>query len=565
MRRSLGRIFATAAALPALPLLVAFAAACGRGPAPGAPPDVATPAADPAGPAARARPAEAGDDLPWFQGSVEEAFARARRERKPVFLYWGAVWCPPCHALRTKLFTRPEFRSRIASTVAVYLDGDTERAQIWGEKLKTQGYPTVIVFDPDGHELTRLDSSLPFEQYAEVLSRALDASRPIPAILAAAERNGPASLAPAELHLLAFYAYDQDGVLALTPERERALFDRFWRETPAADRVEKSRFLALDLMAWAAAAGESPAVAPAAAARAEMAAALPALLADRDLRAASLDLVFYDAGDVVRMLAPDSGPDRDALIADWTGAARALEEDAQLTTDDRLSALMPQIELARLASGSPEGAETPLPAALADRVRERVRWAAGAVHGEDEMQAVMSTMTDLLEQAGLVEEAKTLLADKLGETAAPYYFRGWLAGLEARTGHPQEAVDQYRQAWQGARGAVGPGGAAMTPFRWGSRYLHQAMKLTPDAPAIATDADTVLDDLLASPDAFSLGNWSRLEALATDFEAWRGADAARGAVVDRLAAKVHAVCAGFPAGEQDSPAARCTDLFGPKA
>jgi thioredoxin-related protein len=541
----------------------AVAACGGPRPAPGADAGSTTPPKPTTAIATPAKTAEAGDDLPWFRGSVEEAFALAKRERRPVFLYWGAVWCPPCHALRTKLFTRPEFRSRIAAAVAVYLDGDTERAQIWGEKLGTQGYPTVIVFDPDGHEITRLDSSLPFEQYADVLSRALDAARPISAILADAERSGPGSLSAPELHLLAFYAYDQDSVLNLTPERRRALFDRFRRETPAEHRLEKSRFLALDLEAWAEAAGESPAHAPSDAARAELAAALPPLLADRELRNSNLALVLYDAGDVVRMLTPQPGPERDALIADWNGAARQLEDDADLTTDDRLSALMPQIELARLAAGGTDDS-APLPAALLDRVRERIRWAGGQVHDEDEMQAVMSTMTGLLQDAGLVDEAKTLLADKLGETAAPYYYRGWLAGLEARTGHPQEAVADYREAWQGARGAAGPGGAAMTPFRWGSNYLRQAMKLTPDSPAIATDADTILDDLLSSPDAFSLGNWSRLETLATAFETWRGTDAARGTVVDKVAARVHAVCGKFPGEGEDSPAARCASLFGPK-
>lgn len=46
---------------------------------------------------------EVGLDRPagidWFEGSVEGAFATAKTQDKPIFLYWGAVWCPPCHEL----------------------------------------------------------------------------------------------------------------------------------------------------------------------------------------------------------------------------------------------------------------------------------------------------------------------------------------------------------------------------------------------------------------------------------------------------------------------------------
>src|SRR5664279_3792346 len=30
----------------------------------------------------------------WTTGDVDAAFAAAKAEHNPVFLYWGAVWCP---------------------------------------------------------------------------------------------------------------------------------------------------------------------------------------------------------------------------------------------------------------------------------------------------------------------------------------------------------------------------------------------------------------------------------------------------------------------------------------
>lgn len=501
------------------------------------------------------------DTIPWFQGTVEEAFALARSERKPVFLYWGAVWCPPCHALRTKLFTRPEFQARLASTVPVYLDGDTERAQVWGEKLGTQGYPTVIVFDADGREVTRIPSALPFEQYAEVLSRALDATRPISEVLAAAEANGVGALPEAELNLLAFHAWDQNEALGLDLAERRALFSRLRAGTPVQRKVEKARFLALELGALATREeGEAPPALPAAE-QAELSTGLRTLLGDRALFDTNLDLVLYRAGDVVTLLEPTPGPERQSLVAAWNAAARAIEGDESLGTDVRLTALVPQIELERLGlPEGPNGEPPPVSLALQERVRARIRWASALPHDEEEMQYLIDTMAGLLEEAGLTGEAKLLLTEKLAEAAAPYYYTGWLAGMEAKAGNRAEAVALYRQAWQGARQQSS--GAAMTPFRWGSNYLRQTARLTPEATdAIAADAAVIFDDLLASPDAFSHGNWARLQSVGAALDQWQGQDPARARVVADVRARVHAACGRFPAGGEDSAGARCRSFL----
>ena len=170
----------------------------------------------------------------------------------------------------------------------------------------------------------------------------------------------------------------------------------------------------------------------------------------------------------------------------------------------------------------------------------------------------------LLERAGLAGEAKELLTAHLAEALAPYYYTSWLAGLEAREGNPAAAVALYRQAWQGARERSS--GAAMTPFRWGSSYLQQLMKLTPEAQTeLAADARIVLGDLLASPDAFSHGNWARLQSLAGALTEWQGSDPGRTGVVDAIRAQVAARCGELPATGDDSAAARCRGLFAPAA
>ena len=508
-----------------------------------------------------------GDGIPWFEGSVDEAFALAAREKKPVFLYWGAVWCPPCHYLRTKLFTRPAFQQRMRHVVPVYLDGDTEMAQVLGERFATEGYPTVIVFAPDGREVTRLPNMLPVDDFAEALDRALASAKPMADVLAAVEVAGPARAAPAELGQLAFHSWDQDRTLAA--DRRGALFLRLWRETPPTLAAERGRFLALALAELGRAAeGDPPAPPLTAAERDSLANAVVALLRDPAARRTNLDLVFYQADAAVPLLTPSRGPARDSLLAAWDEAAQAIEADATLTVDDRLSALMPRIAIARLrspvaqgsaASGPPADeaspAPPPLPAELVAHIRERIDWAGREVTEEGELQAVMSTMAGLLFNAGLFDEARTLLSDRMADTVAPYYYLSYLAQLEAETGSPDKAVGLYREAYATASGS-------MTRFRWGTTYLRQAMKLTPDSPRIAPDARAIVGEMLASPDAFAGGNWARLQSLQSALDTWN-TEGRRRTAVDALRADVAAACPRFPDDGDDSQRERCGSFLTP--
>jgi thiol-disulfide isomerase/thioredoxin len=526
-------------------------------------------AAEPAAPAATNAAAAASHDdgIPWFRGSVDEAFALAAREKKPVFLYWGAVWCPPCHYLRTKVFPRPAFQQSMRHVVPVYLDGDTEMAQVLAERFATEGYPTVIVFAPDGREVTRLPSMLPVDEFAEALDRALASAKPMAEVLAAVELAGTAKAAPAELGQLAFHSWDQDRALAA--DRRGELFLRLWRETPPTLAGERGRFLALALAELGRAAEADPPAPPLAAAeRDSLANAVVALLRDPAARRTNLDLVLYQPSAVVPVLAPSRGPARDSLLAAWDEAAQGIEADATLTVDDRLSALMPRIAIARLRSPVPEGsvasgssqddataAPPPLPADLVAHVRERIDWAGREVTQESELQAVMSTMAGLLYEAGLRAEARTLLSARMADTVAPYYYLSYLAGFEAEAGSPEKAVALYREAYATASGS-------MTRFRWGATYLRQAMSLTPDSPRLAADLRLIVAEVLASPDAFAGGNWARLQGLQSALDTWNTDDRRRNAV-DTLRADVAAACSRFPDEGDDSQRDRCATFLSP--
>ncbi len=78
---------------------------------------------------------------------IDAAFSRAIAEKKPVFLFWTAAWCPPCNHVKSTIFTREDFVAKSRAFVPVYVDGDTPSGQALGKRFNVSGYPTMVLLD----------------------------------------------------------------------------------------------------------------------------------------------------------------------------------------------------------------------------------------------------------------------------------------------------------------------------------------------------------------------------------------------------------------------------------
>ncbi len=232
-------------------------------------------------------PAAAGGHVAWFEGSVEDAFARARRERKPLFLYWGAEWCPPCHEIKATVFRSREFIERSRLFVAVYLDGDTDNAQALGEKFGVVGYPTMVVFSPEGVEITRIPGGIDIQAYANVLDLTLGDVQPVAAVMARVLDHGERLAAP-DCRLMAYYSWDQDKAL-LEGRDAAAVFRSLAEACPAESKTEVSMLAMRHLdAAWIAGSAKDPPARPAEAERQAALLRLHGVLDDYALARANL-------------------------------------------------------------------------------------------------------------------------------------------------------------------------------------------------------------------------------------------------------------------------------------
>ena len=196
----------TVALIPALGFL-----ACSKAPeAPTAAAPAQGAAATP--PAAGLRPSPAvGHEIAWQTGDVDAAFAKAKAENKPLFLYWGAVWCPPCNEVKATIFSRQDFIERSRNFIPVYVDGDAKGAQKLGARFNVSGYPTMVLFTPEGTEITRLPGEVEAGRYMQVLALGMNGARPVKETLAAAlAPGGSAALRPEDWRMLAWYSWETD-------------------------------------------------------------------------------------------------------------------------------------------------------------------------------------------------------------------------------------------------------------------------------------------------------------------------------------------------------------------
>ncbi len=479
---------------------------------------------------------------------IERAFAKARAEAKPVLLYWGATWCPPCNQLKATLFNRQDFAAQSRAFVAVHIDGDRPAAQKLGARFKVSGYPTLVLFTAGGSEITRLPGSADAPQVMALLQAGLAGGRPIAAVLADA-RAGKAITAN-EWRMLSFHSWEtDDSGLVARADRPHVLTELAVRcQAQTQGDTETSTRLWLKALA---ASDDGKGVKPDAALRQRV----QRVLADAALARTHMDVLIGGADDIVKALASEDGAERAPLVAQFDTVLKRFQADATLSRGDRLSALTARVALARL--GQPKDSTQPkLAAPLVQEVRDAAARQDREITDGYERQAVITEAAYLLGQAGLWTESDALLKANLAKSHSPYYLMSQLGGNARKLGKPEEALRWYQQAFDKSEGPA-------TRLQWGASYINALVDLAPaDAARIEKAASQLFAEAALDKGAFHERSARSLQRVGKKLASWN-ADGKHAATVKRLQDQLDRVCAKVDAA--DGQRATCAGVLPSKS
>jgi len=421
-------------------------------------------------------------EIAWREGDVEDALAEAKEAGKPVLLYWGAVWCPPCNDMKANLFKEQSFIAQTQNFVPVYLDGDTDGAQRWAERFGIAGYPTVILLRPDGEEITRLSSSTMADELPSLLQQAAQRTTTIEALIAKAG-DDPASLSEEDWDILAGFAWFNDPKHFSDLTAAGDLLGKLAANAP--NPALQRRFGLMELVV-AASPGKDGTLALTQGQRERLTSILPAMLANPQEVVANRYELLGAAPNLV--LALPKGTERDRLRDRIIAAGDAVYANDKLNMVDRMNAIGAEIAFAKAAGGiGPE---------LRAKVQTRAKWADANAKGRSMRESVIYYAAGQLSSAGDFAGAKKLLLAEMERSETPYYYMSALSSLAEEQGDKPGALEWAKKAYEAAEGPA-------TRVQWAVNWALTALEVAPeDAATVEASARAVLAELAKTPDGY---------------------------------------------------------------
>ena len=481
----------------------------------------------------------------WFKGSVQEAFADARRSGRPVLLFWGAVWCPFCHTLKATVFIRPDFIAKTRLFVPVYLDGDDAGAQAWGERFGVLGYPTLVVLDADQHEILRLGAGHEVSEYASVLDVALEDLQPIDALLPLAAAGKP--LNADQCRRLAFNEWTLDSIEPQRYAAQAAALQAASKACPAGPEGANLAIYAasFEAQSQASTGATRASVSPRLSALMDQVSAVldqPQLALATAPALTALGASFFKAAQSRSPALADSLRDRYVSTMDAAAASPHFAVADQLGfLDAKIDALM-----------SLTDPHQPPPADVLKSVDARIDAALDAEKSPYVRPGLVNAALNILEDTDQYDKAYQIAKAEIARSETPYYYQADLAEIAEKLGRKDEAIQLLDVAYHGAHGPA-------TRFQWGALYISGLLRMTPKDDQRIQQAGLEVLGELDGPDRIAARARVRLAKLDQELRHWNSkANGAHAQVLRALHARSRQICVKVPAAQ---PARASCDAF----
>ena len=113
----------------------------------------------------------------FWVNDTESALAEATKLKKPLFIDFYGIWCPPCNQLDELVFSTAKFKQASKKYVLLKLDADDEKSWILKSKYNVGGYPTIVLANASdntaSNEIDRIVGFYPVDIITKKMSEAL--------------------------------------------------------------------------------------------------------------------------------------------------------------------------------------------------------------------------------------------------------------------------------------------------------------------------------------------------------------------------------------------------------
>lgn len=115
--------------------------------------------------------AEEHGKIPWFTGTFDEAVAKAKAEKKLIFIDFWTTWCGWCKKLDKETYMDDSVLLTMKDIICVSIDAESKDGAPIAKKYSITGFPTMVVLESDGSLRDQLVGYMPPTKFKEEIER----------------------------------------------------------------------------------------------------------------------------------------------------------------------------------------------------------------------------------------------------------------------------------------------------------------------------------------------------------------------------------------------------------